>query len=450
VEHALGLVMISAAGIALAVWLIAKVGLHPFVGLLSAAMVIGLAAGVAPPDVATAIEKGFSDILKGTGLVVALGLGLGAMLQISGGAQALAMKVLSWTGQRYASLGALLAALLVGLPLFFETGVVLLMPIIVAGVAVMEDRQGLRLRVILSALAGLSVLHALLPPHPGPLIALRDLQAPLLRTMMLGAMAAVPTALIAGPLLARYTTRGVVAQEAVLSLPATTRSVSVWAAAAVLLFPIVLISLGSALPLIGGMDPRAEAWMRLLAEPPVALLLANLFGLVVLFGRDVMQQDLQDEIWSSTVIPAGGMILSIGAGGSLKQVLVSAGLPGVVTQFASVSALSPIIIAWLVAVAIRVGTGSATVATITASGIMSGMAAAGAGVGGSVDPSLLVLAIGAGSVFFSHVNDPGFWLVKSYMGTSTSDTFRTWSMLETAISVVGLAMVLLLNVMIGR
>jgi GntP family gluconate:H+ symporter len=327
---------------------------------------------------------------------------------------------------------------------------VLLMPIIVAGVAVMEDRQGLRLRVILSALAGLSVLHALLPPHPGPLIALRDLQAPLLRTMMLGAMAAVPTALIAGPLLARYTTRGVVAQEAVLSLPATTRSVSVWAAAAVLLFPIVLISLGSALPLIGGMDPRAEAWMRLLAEPPVALLLANLFGLVVLFGRDVMQQDLQDEIWSSTVIPAGGMILSIGAGGSLKQVLVSAGLPGVVTQFASVSALSPIIIAWLVAVAIRVGTGSATVATITASGIMSGMAAAGAGVGGSVDPSLLVLAIGAGSVFFSHVNDPGFWLVKSYMGTSTSDTFRTWSMLETAISVVGLAMVLLLNVMIGR
>jgi len=446
VTHEFALVLTSACGIGLAVWLIAKVGLHPFVGLLTAALVIGLAAGVAPPDVAAAIEKGFADILKGTGLVVALGLGLGAMLQISGGAQVLAQKVLTWTGRRYATMGALLASLLVGLPLFFESGVVLLMPIIVAGVALVDDGKGLRLRVILSALAGLSVLHALLPPHPGPLIAVKELQAPLLRTMLFGLAAAVPTALIAGPLLARFTTRGLVAEEMVLPVPEAKRQVSASAAALVLLFPVVLIAMGSALHLVGGFDPQVQAWMQLVAEPPVALLLANLFGLVMLFGHDVMQQDLQAEIWDNTVLPAGGMMLSIGAGGSLKQVLVSAQLPQVVSHMATASMLSPLVIAWLTAVAIRVATGSATVATITAAGIMSGVAGSG---GVPVDPALLVLAIGAGSVFFSHVNDPGFWMVKGYMGTSTRDTFRTWSMLETAISVVGLAMVMLLQAAVG-
>ena len=147
---------------------------------------------------------------------------------------------------------------------------------------------------------------------------------------------------------------------------------------------------------------------------------------------------MQERIWTETMKPAGGILLAIGAGGALKQVLVTAGLSDLLARLASAGSLSPIILAWLVAVGIRLATGSATVATITAAGIMSGVVAAT-----GAKPEWVVLAIGAGSVFFSHVNDPGFWLVRSYLGTSTADTFRTWSALETVISVVGLVSILI-------
>lgn len=435
------LVGVSCVGIALAVWLIARIGLHPFIGLLTGALVIGLLAGIAPASVIEAIEQGFGDILRGTGLVVALGLGLGAMLQISGGAQALASAALNWTGPRHATWGALLAALIIGLPLFFETGVVLLLPIIAAGIPATMASGSMRLKVMLSALTGLSVLHALLPPHPGPLIAVNELGAPMARTMLFGLIVAVPTALIAGPLLARFTTRGVQTEGSALVVEQPLLQASAGIALLVLVFPIALITLGAVVRIdqVAG-APAATGWIQLVSEPPMALLLANLLGLVLLFGRRVTERRIQDTVWTDAVRPAGGIILAIGAGGSLKQVLVSAGLPDVFAKLASVGILSPIVMAWLVAAAIRVATGSATVATITASTIMAGVAA-----GTTVDPSLLVLAIGAGSVFLSHVNDPGFWLVKGYLGTSTRDTFRTWSALETAIAVVGLCMVLLLQ-----
>ncbi|MEY2943113.1 MAG: hypothetical protein RLY97_1127, partial [Pseudomonadota bacterium] len=165
----------------------------------------------------------------------------------------------------------------------------------------------------------------------------------------------------------------------------------------------------------------------------------------LLLGRRITDRHVQDRIWADAVAPAGGIILAIGAGGALKQVLVTVGLPDVFAKLASLGSVSPVLLAWAVAAAIRVATGSATVATITAAGIMSGVA-------GSVhvDPTFLVLAIGAGSVVLSHVNDPGFWLVKGYLGTSTSDTFRTWTMLETGIALVGGLMVFVLNIFFGR
>jgi GntP family gluconate:H+ symporter len=161
---------------------------------------------------------------------------------------------------------------------------------------------------------------------------------------------------------------------------------------------------------------------------------------LLLLGQDLWRKSLLDVIWREAMLPAGGILLGIGAGGALKQVLVEIGLPDLFARLAALGMLSPLLMAWLVAAAIRLATGSATVATITASAIMAGVAAHQA-----VDPALLVLAIGSGSVIFSHVNDPGFWLVKAYLGTSTRDTFRTWSLLETAISVTGLGMVLLLS-----
>jgi GntP family gluconate:H+ symporter len=206
----------------------------------------------------------------------------------------------------------------------------------------------------------------------------------------------------------------------------------------VVLMPVVLIAAGQVESLLPASVAPRFTWLGAASNPVLALLIACLVALPLLFGRGVGRRATQEAIWSETMKPAGAILLSIGAGGALKQVLVSAGLSDLLVRVAAGGALSPILLAWGVAVCIRLATGSATVATITTAGIMPGLV-----VASGVSPEWTVLAIGAGSVFFSHVNDPGFWLVKSYLGTDTPGTFRTWSVLETLVSVVGLVLVLL-------
>ncbi len=440
----LRLVIAALAGIALAVVMIVRGRLHPFIGLLCGAFTVGLLAGLPLPDVAKAVQKGVGDIIGGTGLVVALGLSLGAMLHLSGAAASLARGALQMTGARAAPWATLGIAIVVGLPLFFETGLVLLLPIVVAAAEEMtgEDgpvRDAAKLRLIMPALAGLGVVHALVPPHPGPLLAVEALGADLGRTMLYGILIAIPTAVIAGPLLAKITTRGVrlaspVATDAGLAI---TPPPQLWSLLIVLL-PVLMIATGE----LGQMMPalKGAGWLVAASNQVVALLLTNLVALPLLFGRRLREAAIQDAVWHETMGAAGAILLAIGAGGALKQVLVTAGLSDLLARTVLMYAISPLLLGWLVAVAIRLAAGSATVATITAVGIMPGVVA-----NSGVSPELVVLAIGAGSVFFSHVNDPGFWLVKSYVGTSTADTFRTWSLLETAISVVGLVLVLALS-----
>ncbi|SEN44748.1 gluconate:H+ symporter, GntP family [Sphingomonas gellani] len=433
------LLLAALFGIALAVVMIVKGRLHPFVGLLCGAFAVGLLAGVPLAETAKAVQKGVGDILGGTGLVVALGLSLGAMLQVSGAAAALATAGLRMTGPRAAPWASMAIAILIGLPLFFETGLVLLLPIVAAAAAALPEGAGkdaARLRLMLPALAGLSVVHALVPPHPGPLLAVNALGADLGRTMIYGILIAIPTAALAGPALAMVTARGVR-----LTVPTANRSEVVvappglGAGLLVVLLPVLLIAageLGQLMPALAG-----SPWLAAASNPVLALLLTNLVALPLLFGRRLRDTAIQDMVWREAMGAAGAILLAIGAGGALKQVLVTAGLSDLLARLATLQQISPLLLGWLIAVAIRLATGSATVATITAVGVMPGVVAA---TGAS--PELVVLAIGAGSVFFSHVNDPGFWLVRGYLGTSTADTFRTWSALETAISVVGLAMVL--------
>jgi GntP family gluconate:H+ symporter len=208
------LIASALAGILLAVLMIVKGRLHPFIGLLCGAFTVGLLAGLPLADIAKAVQKGVGDIVGGTGLVVALGLSLGAMLHLSGAAAALAQSALRLTGARAAPWATLGIAILIGLPLFFETGLVLLLPIVVAAAEAMntpdgEARDATKLRLIMPALAGLGVVHALVPPHPGPLLAVEALGANLGRTMLYGILIAIPTAIIAGPVLARIVTPGV-------------------------------------------------------------------------------------------------------------------------------------------------------------------------------------------------------------------------------------------------
>ena len=434
------LVLAAVAGIGLSIVLIVRVRLHPFVGLLCGAFAVGLFAGLSMIDTAKAVQKGAGDILGGTGLVVALGLALGAMLQLSDGAASLAGVVLRRTGVRAAPWASLATGLLIGLPLFFETGLVLLMPIVAAVAATIPDgptRDAGRLRVMLPALAGLSVLHALVPPHPGPLLAVDALHANLARTMGYGVLVGIPTAIVAGPLLARFTSRGVTLGTPVIEAARPLCAAPpVWRSLLVVLAPVALIAAGQATIMLPPTIAVHAGWLTAASNPVAALLIATLAALPLLFGRRMLDPGLQAAIWSETMKPAGAILLAIGAGGALKQVLVGAGLSDLLARLAMHGAIPPILLAWLVAVGVRLATGSATVATITTAGIMPGLAAAS-----GVEPEWIVLAIGAGSLFFSHVNDPGFWLVKGYLGTDTPTTFRTWSVMETVVSVMGLALV---------
>jgi len=435
------LLVASLLGIGLAIWLIVYVGLPSFLGLMCGAVTVGLLAGLDPSEISFAIQKGFGDMLSGVGIVLVLGFTLGAMLQTSGAAADLAGATLDLIGARYAAWGSLLAAMLIGLPLFFETGVVLLMPIVGAAATRLattskRNQDHVRLRLMLSSLAGLSVLHALLPPHPGPLLAINELHAGLGKTIAFGSLVAIPTAIVSGPLLSSFLSRNISLERPASLGVVQSHPPPRLAALFVVLLPLALIAANVTLPFLPIRETRAVVWISALGSPAPALLAANLAGLLLLFRRGANKDNLQKMMWENAMTPAGGILLSIGMGGALKQVLLSAGVADMLARLFAGGVASPIVTAWLLAAAIRLATGSATVATITAAGIMPAIAA-----NAGVEPEWIALAVGAGSVFFSHVNDPGFWLVKGYLGTSTTDTFKTWSCLETVISVIGIIMI---------
>jgi gluconate:H+ symporter, GntP family len=435
------LVLSAIAGIALSILLIVKGRLHPFIGLLCGAFVVGLLAGIPLSDTADAVEKGAGTILGGTGLVVALGLGLGAMLQLSDGAGGIARAALRLSGVRGAPWASLFTALLIGLPLFFETGLVLLLPIVASAAAALpsgQDDDTAKLRPMPPTLAGLSVVHALVPPHPGPLLAVDALGASLGLTLFYGLIVGIPTAIIAGPVLARFTAPGVrLSPPPLATVTVEVAAPPVGRAMTAVLLPVVLIAAGQAVALMPPALAGPMQWLGWVSDPVVALLIANLAALPLLFGHRLRESGIQGAIWTEAMTPAGGILLAIGAGGALKQVLVTAGLSDLLVRLAGDGAISPLLLAWGVSVCIRLATGSATVATITTAGVMQGLVATS-----GVAPEWMVLAIGAGSLFFSHVNDPGFWLVKSYLGTDMPGTFRTWSVMETVVAVVGLLLVL--------
>jgi GntP family gluconate:H+ symporter len=315
------------------------------------------------------------------------------------------------------------------------------------------------MRVGIPALAGLSILHGLVPPHPGPLVAIAALGADLGRTLIFGLIVAVPTLVICGPLLARFIEQWV--PVTAVAAPgggdgdvdtgerrtevAGTRRPGFAAAIVSITLPVVLMLARAIVELVVD-DPEngVQKVFDFIGTPAVALLAAVLVAMFALgFGTGMNRGEVEKSLGSGLPTIAG-ILLIVAAGGGFKQMLVDSGVANVIGDWASNSGLSVLVLGWLVAVGVRLATGSATVATITASGIVSGIAADL----GTNDLSLLVLAIGCGSLFFSHVNDAGFWLVKEYFGLTIGQTIKSWSVMETAISVVGLVCVLLLNLVV--
>ncbi|WP_076260192.1 GntP family permease [Intrasporangium flavum] len=438
------LVPAALLGIAVLVLLIVRFKLHPFLALTLGSLTVGAVAGVAMTDVMDSYTKGFGSTAAGVGILIALGAMFGKLLADSGGADEIvdtivgrsSTKVLPWA---MAGVGAI-----IGLPMFFEIGLVLLMPVIF----LVARRSGLSLvRVGIPALAGLSAMHGLVPPHPGPLVAIDALKANLGITLGLGILVAIPTVAVAGPWFARFASRWVDVPAPDLFEPrpeSATRRPSFGITLFTVLTPVVLM-MGKALAdIFADKGTPARAVLDFLGTPLVALLIAVILAMFTLGrGAGMGVKEVSSSLEGS-LGPIAGIILIVAAGGGFKQTLVDTGIGQLVADWIAQSGLSVLLLAWLVAVLIRLATGSATVATVTASGILAPLAAGMP----ATQVSLMVLAIGAGSVFFSHVNDAGFWLVKEYFGMKVGQTIKTWSLMETVLSVTGLVLVLLLNLVV--
>jgi GntP family gluconate:H+ symporter len=330
--------------------------------------------------------------------------------------------------------------------MFFEIGLVLLMPVIYL---VSRRAQVSLITVGIPALAGLSAMHGFVPPHPGPVTAIDYLGADLGVTLALGLVVAIPTIIVAGPLFGSIAGRWVVI-EAPHTFDADERAESArrpsfGVTIATVLLPLVLM-LGKAVLdiVIDDSEDNVQQVGDVIGAPFIALLIAVLVAMVT-FGVGVgMDRQRISDIVASSLPPIAGILLIVSAGGGFKQVLVDTGIGTLLADWARDANISVLLLAWVLAVLIRLATGSATVATITASSLMIALVE-GMSTG---ETSLVVLAIGAGSVFFSHVNDAGFWLVKEYFGMTVGQTIKTWSLMETVLSVTGLVVVLILGIFI--
>ncbi|WP_372490363.1 GntT/GntP/DsdX family permease [Aeromicrobium wangtongii] len=438
--------LITAAliGIAVLVIAITYFKLHPFLALILGSLTVGAIAGRQMLDVVASFSAGVGSTVSGVGVLIALGAMFGKLLADSGGADQIVDTIVGRSSPRMLPWSMAAIGAIIGLPMFFEIGLVLLMPVIFL-VAKRAERSIISLGI--PALAGLSAMHGFVPPHPGPLAAIDLVDANLGLTLGLGVLVAIPTIIVAGPVFARFADRWVPVPAGDLydaSTDKRERRPSFAITLATVLLPVVLM-MGKAFgDILVDDGTTLRSVLDFIGEPFVALLIAVIVAIFTFgIGVGMTKEDVSDVL-SSSLPPIAGIILIVGAGGGFKQTLVDTGIAQVVADFVEDSGVSVLLIAWLVAVVIRVATGSATVATITAAGIMVPIAA---GLP-SGEVSLLVLAIGAGSVFFSHVNDAGFWLVKEYFGLSVGQTIKSWSIMETVLSVSGLVVVLALNVVV--
>ncbi len=444
------LVLAALGGIALIVLLITYFKLHAFLSLMIGAIAVGIVAGMGTAESVAAFAKGFGDTMGGVGILIGLGAMYGKLLADSGGADRIVDTLVDRASPRTLPWMMALVGSLIGLPMFFEVGLVLLMPVII----LVARRSGLSLmRVAIPTLAGLSAMHGLVPPHPGPLVAISALGANLGLTLALGVLVAIPTVIISGPLFSKLAAKWapvpvpnmfVTAEDEGEDVTKRPRP-SFVAALVSILIPVVLM-LASALwdVFAPGAESAARSIVHFLGLPAMALLIAVIAGIFILGRGGKMNREAIAETLETSLPPIAGIVFIVGAGGGFKQVLISTGIGQVIADAVQGSGLSVLFLAWVVAVLIRVATGSATVATVTAAGILAPVAADLT----SPHVALMVLAIGAGSLFLSHVNDAGFWLVKGYLGTSIGQTLKTWTVMECLISVCGLVGVLLLSLVV--
>lgn len=423
--------------------LIARFKLNAFVALIVASLFVGLCSRMELSVIASSFQEGLGNVLGNIAMVIALGTLLGKMLAESGGAEVVARVLIRVLGERRLHWTMVIVAFIVGIPVFFSVGFVLLVPILFT---IARETKTPLLHLGIPMLAGLSSAHGFVPPHPGPMAAIAILKADVGKTIFYSLIIGFPTAVIVGPVLRKWTAGNVQPPAGSLGDQLSQRSErkklpGFGLTLLTILLPILLMLLAAWGDLTLAKESRLRAWMDLIGHPLVAMLLTVLlsfytFGVACGFDR---QQILK---FSETCLgPIAMVLLVVGAGGGFARVLITSGVANAIAEMAKGVNLSPMLLGWFVAALIRLAQGSATVAITTAAGIVAPLALATPGT----NLELLVMALGAGSSIFSHVNDGGFWIVKEYFGMNVPQTLRTWSVMATTKSIVGLILVLLVD-----
>jgi GntP family gluconate:H+ symporter len=438
--HSAFLLIAALVSVIALIVLIARFKINPFIVLMTVSLALALAAGMPPQSIVKSFETGVGTTLGHIAIIVALGTMLGKMMAESGGADRIAHTLIQLFGEKRVPWAMVMVGFLVGLPVFFEVGFVLLVPIAFN----VARRTGTSLILVgLPMVAGLSVVHGLVPPHPAAMLAVTAYNADVGRTFLLAVLVGVPTAVIGGPLYAKLIaphiqldTYNPIAAQLIDDTPKQNLP-SFGLTVGTMLLPIALMLVGSWADSFSTPQTRLNGILHMIGSADVALLVGAVASFITLGTMRGFSREAILKFSDQCLAPTATITLLIGAGGGFGRILQDSGTSQAIINLALHAHISILFSAWLVAALVRLATGSATVAMTMASGIVAPIA-----LHTGVRPELLTIATGAGSLIFSHFNDGGFWIVKEYFGMSVAQTLKSWSIAETIISVVALLLTL--------
>lgn len=416
---------------------------HAFISLTVASLFLAIFSGLSMDKIVSGYETGVGGTLGHLVGIFALGTILGKMMAESGAGMQVANFFVKTFGVKYLPWAMLLSGFVIGLPVFFEVGILIVLPLVIS---IQKTSKQNILLIALPAIAGLSIVHGLVPPHPGAIAAIGLYKANTGRVLLYSLIVAIPSAIIAGPLFAKFIHKRVIPEGeptlikvnvAAKKLPSTGTSFFV------ILLPVILMIFSAIVPFMS-LPVNVKNLFIFIGSPLIALLISCFTAFYLLGIRQGIDKNGIKNLVENSILPVGSIILIIGAGGGFKQILIDSGVGATIGQMSQHMAVSPLVLAFVIAGLIRIATGSATVALTTAAGIVSPIIQHMSGV----NLELLVIVTGAGSLMFSHVNDAGFWMVKEYLGLSVKETFKTWTVLETILSFVAFGIALVVNMFV--
>ncbi|MBM7599194.1 GntP family gluconate:H+ symporter [Virgibacillus halotolerans] len=457
--HDIQLLIITVCGILLLIALItSKLHMHPLVALLITSVGVGLTSGLGIGKIAESIEDGAGSTLGETGLTIALGAMLGKLLADSGASDRIASVILRGSTPKSLPWLMALAAFIIGIPMFFEVGLIMLLPLIFTVASKLEQQGGVKgsayISIGIPVIAALATMHGMVPPHPGPLIAIGVFDANLGMTMIYGFICAIPAIILAGPIYGKFITPHMTVKPnkdlldqytTTAEANQSTAPIPIATAFGAILIPVAMMLLHAIAGTFLSEDNAFYKVAEFLGNPVIAMLVGVLAAMIMLgYARGTDTKQIRDSLGSS-LKPIAGILLIIAGGGAFGQVLEDSGVGEAIVHLASGFSLSAIALGWVVAALLSISTGSATVGIVGSTSLLAPLVAADP----SINTALLTVAVGSGSLFFNYANHGGFWLVKESFGMTMGETFKTITVVQSIVGLVGLAMTLLLNAIIG-